>query len=131
VIFNARVATALPAQDLDRAKKFYEETFDITPAMSTPDGSAMYMVEGGTGFFVFKTSGKPSGDHTQMAFAVDDVDKAVDLMIERGVTFEQYDMPGLKTDERGVTDLDGEKGAFFKDPEGNLIALNEMPEGMG
>jgi hypothetical protein len=43
----------------------------------------------------------------------------------KGVTFEQYDMPGLKTDENGIAELGGEKGAWFKDPEGNILALGE------
>lgn len=127
VIFNARVGTAIPAQDVARARKFYEETFDLEPTQVMPDGSAMYEWDAGTGFFVFPSMGKASGDHTQMGMMVDDVDKAVDLMIERGVTFEQYDFPEMKTDKRGIADMGGERGAFFKDTEGNLIAVSELP----
>ena len=128
MIFNARVGTAIPAQDIARARKFYEETFDLQPTQTLPDGSVMYEWDAGTGFFVFPSMGKASGTHTQMGIMVDDLDKAVDLMIERGVKFEQYDFPQMKTDERGVADMGGEKGAFFKDPEGNLIAVSQLPD---
>jgi len=59
---------------------------------------------------------------------VEDVDEAVEELRERGVTFEQYDMPGLKTDERGIADIEGVKGAWFKDPEGNILAITELPK---
>ena len=131
MIFNARVGTAIPAQDVARARKFYEETFELKPTVM-PDGSAMYEWDAGTGFFVFPSTGKASGDHTQMGIMVDDLDKAVDLMIERGVKFEQYDFPQMKTDERGIVDMEGERGAFFKDTEGNLIAVTQVsPENQG
>ena len=85
----------------------------------------MYKV-GETGFLVFQSSGKSSGTHTQMAVDVDDVVEAVGELKRAGVKLEEYDFPGFKTQD-GVIDLpDGNKGAFFKDTEGNLIGLGTM-----
>ncbi len=95
---NASVSTQLPASDYERAKKFYQETLGFTIAM----------------------------EFTAMAFEVDDVDKSVDDLAAKGITFEQFDLPYGKTDERGVADLGGWKGAFFKDSEGNILALGQV-----
>jgi hypothetical protein len=60
-----------------------------------------------------------------MTFEVADVDAVVDDLVSRGVTFEQYDFPGVKTDERGVAQIQGERGAWFKDPDGNILAIGQ------
>src|SRR6266513_177742 len=104
-----RIGAALPAQDIKRARQFYEQKLGLKPAEEEPDGGAMYRT-GETGFLVFPSSGKASGDHTQLAFQVDDVaSAAAELKTRDGL----IDMP------------DGTKGAWFKDTEGNLIALTQ------
>jgi catechol 2,3-dioxygenase-like lactoylglutathione lyase family enzyme len=115
-----RVGAALPAQDLERAKSFYADKLGLKPTSETSD-EALYDIEGSR-FGVFKTFGKPSGDHTQMAIDVDDVKDAVKSLRENGIVFEEYDMPGFKSVD-GIVELEGEKGAWFKDSEGNLIAI--------
>jgi predicted enzyme related to lactoylglutathione lyase len=121
-----RVGAAMPAQDVKRARRFYEEKLGLKPSQEQPDGSAMYMV-GDTGFLVFASMGKSSGDHTQMAIDVEDVDEAVRELKGSGVKLEEYDLPDFKT-SGGVAELpDGTKGAWFKDTEGNLIAVGTMP----
>ena len=120
-----RVGAAMPAQDVKRARRFYEEKLGLKPSQEQPDGSAMYMV-GDTGFLVFASMGKSSGDHTQMALDVEDVEDAVRELKGSGVKMEEYDLPDFKT-SGGVAELpDGTKGAWFKDTEGNLIALGTM-----
>lgn len=120
-----RVGAALPAQDVKRARRFYEEKLGFKPEMEQPDGSAMYMV-GETGFLVFPSTGKASGTHTQMAIDVDDVETAARELKGMGIQLEEYDMPGFKT-VNGLIDMpDGSKGAWFKDTEGNLIALGSL-----
>jgi predicted enzyme related to lactoylglutathione lyase len=120
-----RVGTAIPAQDVKRARAFYEQKLGLNPSQETPDGGAMYMV-GETGFFVFSSAGKSSGTHTQMALDVDDVEETAKELKSRGVKLEEYDMPDFKTRD-GIADLpDGTKGAFFKDTEGNLIAVGSL-----
>ncbi len=120
-MFQPTGATAtLPAQDFGRAKRFYADVLGLTPAEET-DQEARYRV-GPTEFLVFPSSGKASGDHTQIGFDVDDLESAVSALRERGVSFEEYDMPGFQS-VGGIVDIDGGKAAWFKDSEGNLIAL--------
>ena len=120
-----RVGTALPAQDIKRARQFYEQKLGLKPFDEAPDGSATYMV-GETGFMVFPSMGKASGDHTQMAIDVDDFDEAIRELKRAGVKLEEYDFPNFKTHD-GVMDLpDGGRGAWFKDTEGNLIGVGTL-----
>ena len=120
-----RVGAAMPAQDIKRARQFYEQKLGLKPSDVQPDGGVMYMV-GETGFLVFPSMGKASGDHTQMAIDVDDFDAAVRELKSAGITLEEYDFPNFKSNN-GIVDLpDGSKGAWFKDTEGNLIGVGTM-----
>jgi catechol 2,3-dioxygenase-like lactoylglutathione lyase family enzyme len=116
-----RVAAMLPAQDLERAKAFYRDKLGLTPAQDM-GGGVLYQVGGGTGFGVFLSGGKPSGTHTQLAFEVQDVEQAAKDLKATGVRLEEYDTPTLKTVD-GIADMDGFKGAWFKDSEGNLLSI--------
>jgi predicted enzyme related to lactoylglutathione lyase len=116
------VGAALPAQDVARARQFYEQKLGLKPTEVQPDGSARYQVGSGT-FLVFKSMGKASGDHTQMGLEVEDAAGAVDELKSAGVKLEEYDYPDFKT-KNGVVDMpDGSKGAWFKDTEGNLVSI--------
>src|SRR5438309_112116 len=116
-----RTAATLPAQDMERAKAFYRDKLGLTPNQEDA-GGVIYALAGGTGFGVFPSSGKPSGTHTQLAIEVEDVAEAVKDLQAKGVKFEEYDTPGLKT-VNGIADLGGTKVAWFKDSEGNMIAV--------
>lgn len=118
---DARVAGMLPAQDLDRAKAFYRDKLGLTPTREER-GLVLYEMAGGTGFAVFLSGGKASGTHTQLALELQDPEKAVKDLRAKGVRFEEYDTPMLKTVD-GVADMGGAKVAWFKDSEGNMIGL--------
>ena|SRR5919108_4379517 len=120
-----RVGTAIPAQDVKRARQFYEQKLGLKPSEEQPDGGAMYMI-GESGFLVFASTGKASGDHTQMAIDVEDIDAAVRELKSKGVKLEEYDYPDFKSHDGIVNLPDGSKGAWFKDTEGNLIAIGVM-----
>jgi predicted enzyme related to lactoylglutathione lyase len=120
-----RVGAAIPAQDMERARQFYEQKLGFEPAQAGSDGGVLYMF-GETGFMVFPSMGKASGNHTQMAFDVDDVEEAVRQLKRAGVEPEEYDMPGFTSRDGIVERPDGEKGAWFKDSEGNLIGLGVL-----
>src|SRR5436190_18253099 len=92
---SADVATRLPAQDLDRARRFYAEKLGLQPAEERP-GGLRYRCAGGE-FAIFQSAGAPSGQHTQMAFEVSDIEATVKELRARGVVFEEYDLPGLRT----------------------------------
>jgi predicted enzyme related to lactoylglutathione lyase len=119
-----RVGAAIPAQDLTRARKFYEEKLGLKPTQEQPDG-VFYMI-GETGFLLFPSMGKASGDHTQMAFDVENIEEAVRELKRAGVKLEEYDLPNFKTHDGMVDMPDGNKGAWFKDTEGNLIGVGAM-----
>lgn len=124
---DAPVVTILPAADIEGARKFYLETLNLR-RVDLPVPGNDFGVECGEGtvLYVYEREAGTKADHTVAGWLVEDVDEAVEELRERGVTFEQYDMPGLKTDERGIADIEGVKGAWFKDPEGNILAITEM-----
>ena len=124
------VATRLPAQDLNRARKFYSEKLGLEPVEERPGG---LRYRSGRHFFVlFKSAGESSGSHTQMGWEVADLEATVAALKARGVVFEEYELPGLKT-VNGIAEISGnypskgrgEKGAWFKDSEGNLLAIGQ------
>ena len=120
-----RVGAAIPAQDMKRAREFYEQKLGLKPTDESPDGGVAYMF-GETGFLLFPSMGKASGDHTQMAVDVDDVEESVRELKRMGVKLEDYDLPNFKSHD-GIVDLpDGGKGAWFKDTEGNLIGVGTL-----
>jgi catechol 2,3-dioxygenase-like lactoylglutathione lyase family enzyme len=128
---KSHVATRLPAQDLARARRFYAEKLGLEPTEERP-GGLRYQCAGGW-FALFESAGASSGSHTQMAFDVDDIEAAVKELRRRGVVFEEYDSPALKTVD-GIATVQGnypskggagERGAWFKDSEGNLLSIGQ------
>jgi predicted enzyme related to lactoylglutathione lyase len=119
---NAIAQTALPAQDLKRAKAFYGEKLGLLPSEEDAD-NVRYQLRDGTQFNVFRTGGAPSGTHTQMAFLVEDIVAELRDLKSRGVKFEEYDFPGLKTKDSIADGPDGSKASWFKDSEGNMLAV--------
>jgi predicted enzyme related to lactoylglutathione lyase len=115
----------IPAQDVKRARQFYEQRLGLTPSDEQPDGSVMYRT-GETAFLVFQSMGKASGDHTQLGLNVADLKSATDELKSKGVKLEEYDYPDIKT-VNGIVEMpDGSKSAWFKDTEGNLISVAQM-----
>jgi catechol 2,3-dioxygenase-like lactoylglutathione lyase family enzyme len=119
---NNDAYATIPAKDLERAKSFYADKLDLKPAEERPDG--LFYRCGNGGFLLFESSGAASGDHTQLGWDVDDLEAVVEELRSRGVVFEEYDIPGFKT-VNGIAEIAGEKGAWFKDSEGNLLAIGQ------
>ena len=119
---RAIVYATIPAQDIARARSFYADKLGLEPAEERPEG---LRYECGNGsFLLFESSGEPSGSHTQLGWDVDDIEAAVANLRENGVVFEDYDLPDFKTVD-GIADIAGERGAWFTDSEGNLLAIGE------
>ncbi|MGW7260885.1 VOC family protein [Streptomyces sp. NPDC054834] len=128
---RARVATRLPARDLARARRFYAERLGLEPVDERP-GGLLYRCAG-VDFVVFRSTGASPGTFTQMAFEVDDIEAAVAELRRRGVVFEEVDAPGFRTRD-GIAEIEGnypgkgargERGAWFRDSEGNLLGIGE------
>ncbi len=123
ILERALVESTIPAQDLERAKAFYAEKLGLTPTSEERIG-LRYRLADGTRFRLFRSSGKASGVHTQMALMVEDLLATVQDLRSRGVKFEEYDSPGLKTKD-GIADVGYARAAWLKDSEGNLIGISQ------
>src|SRR3954468_21540307 len=127
---NGDVAARIPAQDLERARWFYADKLGLIPSEERP-GGLRYQCGSGA-FALFQSAGAPSGTHTQMGWEVDDIEATVRELKARGVTFEEYDLPGLTT-VGGIAEIrgnypskgTGERGAWFRDSEGNMLGLGQ------
>ncbi len=124
MLSNSMVAPALPAVDLKRARKFYEGTLGLKVVMEDPSPGIMLQCGQGTMMYVYQRA-KTKAAHTVASFKVDDIEAEMKELRAKGVKFEEYDMPGLKT-VKGVATVGGMKGAWFKDTEGNILALTQM-----
>ncbi|GGT33250.1 glyoxalase [Streptomyces kurssanovii] len=131
ILDSARVAVRLPAQDLERARRFYAEKLGLEPVDERP-GGLLYRC-GGADFALFRSAGASPGTFTQMALEVDDLRAAMDELKRRGVVFEEVDLPGLKTVD-GIAEIQGnypskgatgELGAWFRDSEGNMLGIGQ------
>ena len=127
---NARVATRIPVQDMDRARRFYSEKLGLEPSEERP-GGLLYHGASGT-FALFESSGASDGTFSQMGWEVDDIEATVAELRRRGVVFEDVDMPGLKTVD-GITEVPGnypskgrgERAVWFRDSEGNMLGIGQ------
>ncbi|MGE5281881.1 MAG: VOC family protein [Chloroflexota bacterium] len=121
-----RVIPAIAVSDMDRARAFYEGKLGLTSMGDRPDGGTRYACGEGSSIHVYPSPANAGKSTATMAgFAVGDVEAAVDELIAAGVTFEQYDVGPIKTDEKGIAQIGDVKGAWFKDPDGNIISVNQ------
>ena len=124
---DKRVATTIPVRDRARARGFYEGTLELEVARELGDRSIQYNCGGGTSIYTYPTKENAGRSPATLAsFEVEDVEATVSEMRAKGITFEEYDLPGLKT-EGGIAELAGSKGGWFKDPDGNILAVFEPP----
>ena len=119
-----RCAAMLPANDIERAKSWYADKLDLKPSYEDESG-VQYMAGDGTEFWVYPSQFAGTNQASSMAFLARDLSKEMDELRTRGITFEDYDIPGVKTVEGIAEFAPGERGAWFKDSEGNIIALFE------
>jgi catechol-2,3-dioxygenase len=123
---NSRVEAAIAVSDLGKAKHFYEDQLGLTPSEEDETG-VRYPCGEGTGIFVYLSVENAGQSQATMAgWFVDDLDETIADLASRGVTFERYDQPGLKTDERGVFDGGDFRATWIKDPDGNTLAITAV-----
>jgi catechol 2,3-dioxygenase-like lactoylglutathione lyase family enzyme len=119
-----RVGAAVAVSDMDRARDFYEDTLGLTARGDDPDGGRTYECGDQTTLHVFPSPRGAGGSGATIAgWAVDDLERVVDELTAKGVTFERYDELGITTDEKGIAVMGDSKGAWFKDPDGNILGL--------
>ena len=127
---RSRAVTKLPAQDLDRARAFYRDRLGLTP-VEEREGGLRYLCAAGE-FHLYLSTGAATGTFTQMGFEVEDIDAVLADLRARGVVFEEIDVPGFEVVD-GIAKVEGnypskgtgERGVWFRDSEGNLLALGQ------
>jgi catechol-2,3-dioxygenase len=122
---DCRVEALLAVSDLHRARRFYEGQLGLVPGEEEQEGVS-YPCAHGTRINVYLSPENAGRSRATLAgWFVDDLHQTMDQLASRGVVFEQYDQPGIQTDERGVFDAGRFRAAWLKDPDGNILALSE------
>jgi predicted enzyme related to lactoylglutathione lyase len=122
---DSPVYANIPVVDIDRAKRFYSEMLGLGIESEAMQG--VTLMKGGNNTKILLYQRPPiKTDHTHASFVVDDIYESVKQLAAKGVTFEEYDMGnGFTTDEHFVMAVGPTKAAWFKDSEGNVLALNQ------
>ena len=118
---DAPLCAVIPVTDLGRAKGYYGKTLGLE---LVAEGADVTFRSGGCEFSLYETPYGGQAGHTLASWKVADLDAEMTELRSRGVVFEEYDQPGLKT-LNGVAEADGMRAAWFKDPDGNVLCVNE------
>ncbi|HUG29534.1 MAG TPA: VOC family protein [Candidatus Limnocylindria bacterium] len=116
------IHATVAASDLKRARAWYADKLGLTPEQE--DGGLWFRFEGDTWLLVYETESAGTAKNTVAGWTVKDIESVMAKLRERGVEFEEYDMPGMKT-ENGLATFETAKTAWFKDSEGNTFELSE------
>jgi catechol 2,3-dioxygenase-like lactoylglutathione lyase family enzyme len=121
---NYRVGAAVAVSDMSRAREFYEGKLAFTAEGDDADGGRTYACGEGTTLHVFPSpAGAGASGATVAGWTVDDLESLVDELTSAGVAFERYDDERIATDDKGIATFGETKSAWFKDPDGNVLAL--------
>jgi predicted enzyme related to lactoylglutathione lyase len=122
---TSRVEANIPAADLGRARAFYADTLGLTPTREMAGVNLAYETERGTAFNIYETAFAGQAGHTIAQWHVDDIESEVRDLKAKGVTFEVYDMPGVRWDGE-IASMEGlGRAAWFKDSEGNIMCIDQ------
>jgi predicted enzyme related to lactoylglutathione lyase len=127
MLANSPVRPTIPVVNLERAKRFYETTLGlklIPTNNGSTSGTAIFECGNGTSIELYQR-GASKSDHTIATFEVPNIDDEVNALRGKGVVFEEYDMPGIRT-ENGIAKQGSVKAAWFKDSEGNILCIHQM-----
>lgn len=125
----SRLATApayavLPAEDLARARSFYHDTLGLEVRDDSDMTGFTATAGGGTQIYVYQRA-RTKAEHTALMFHVEDLDATMSDLKSRGIHFEDYDLPNVKT-VNGIAESPEARMAWFVDPEGNIVGIGEM-----
>jgi catechol 2,3-dioxygenase-like lactoylglutathione lyase family enzyme len=128
MLTDARIMAIVPTTDIARAKAFYGATLGLTDAnASTPGPQVIYRCGGGTLLKVYERPTAGEAQHTLASWEVGDLRTAVDQLRNRGVRFEEYDLPEVKTED-GISTTGDLQEAWFRDPDGNILRIHSQAE---
>jgi predicted enzyme related to lactoylglutathione lyase len=115
----------IAVKDLGRAKEFYSGMLGLTASDERRGAGIRYQTQGGSWFLVYRSEFAGTAKSTCMRFEVEDVESAVRKLRDRGIVFEDYDLPGVTTVDGIAEHESGARGAWFKDPDGNVLQLGQ------
>ncbi len=121
---DSKAFSGFATNDIAKAKEFYGETLGLN--VSEDHGVLTLRLPGGNNILIYPKPNHFPATFTILNFPVNDVDQTVDELTKRGVRFETYDLPGIKTDKKGIMRDKGPTIAWFKDPAGNILSILDM-----
>ena len=128
MLASARIAAIVPVSDVEAAIRFYGDTLGLVlkeRRSDLPENREAEFEAGDGTLLVYESVGAGQSRHTVAGFRVDDIDGTVRTLRERGVVFEEYDLPDLKT-ENGIAAVGDVRAAWCKDPDGNILAVESV-----
>jgi catechol 2,3-dioxygenase-like lactoylglutathione lyase family enzyme len=123
MLTKRHATTMLPVTDVSRARKFYEDQLGLKVKATLPNGQVVYETDGST-LALYQRAEPPKSDHTAIGFDVEDIEREVRDLRAHGVRFEHYDMPNAREHD-GIYEMDREKAAWMKDPDGNILCIHQ------
>jgi catechol 2,3-dioxygenase-like lactoylglutathione lyase family enzyme len=124
---DSKAFSGFSANDIGKAKEFYGRTLGLK--VSESNGLLTLHLAGGNNVLIYPKPKHVPATFTVLNFPVNDVDQAVDELTRRGVRFESYDLPDIKTDKKGIMRGKGPTIAWFKDPAGNILSVLQTDQG--
>jgi len=129
VLNDSKVEANIPASDLARARSFYAEKLGLTPTEEFGGEALAYRTDGGTAFNIYRTVYAGQAGHTIAQWHVTDIESEVHDLKAKGITFEVYDLPGVRWDGE-IASIEGMgRAAWFKDSEGNTMCIDQADTG--
>jgi catechol 2,3-dioxygenase-like lactoylglutathione lyase family enzyme len=122
MLSNSPVMAVIPAEDLDRALAFYTDILGLHAATDKRLGFVIFKAGKNSRVMIYQR-GRTTAEHTALHFTVPDLEATARALTEKGVKLEQYDFPGLKTNEMGIAEYGGTTHVWFVDPEGNVVTV--------
>jgi predicted enzyme related to lactoylglutathione lyase len=128
MLANSPIRPTIPVVDLNRARRFYETNLGLRPVTINNDnntsGMAIFECGNGTRMELYQR-GPSKADHTVATFEVSDIEEEVNMLRGKGINFEEYDMPEIKT-QNSIATQGSVKAAWFKDSEGNILCIHQV-----
>jgi catechol 2,3-dioxygenase-like lactoylglutathione lyase family enzyme len=126
MLTNALACATVPTNDLQRARRFYEETLGLKAAIADERRGVYYRAGGGTMLNLYERQ-HTTAENSVATFLVENLDEVMSDLRNRGISFEEYDLPDLKTENGVYRDQTGFKVSWFKDPDGNILGIEQLP----
>lgn len=126
MLSDSQVIANFPASDLQRAREWYADKLGLTPSSAIDETqSLVYETTAGSSFMIYRTAFAGTAGHTLAQWHVQDIEEEVRALKDKGVVFEEYDLPGVEWKE-GIAAAPMGRAAWFKDSEGNILCLDQL-----